>query len=98
MFLYTIQTLNGMFVGVSETPKNGSRLVTQDSEFLWRVDTDTSPNGRWTCFLVNPCNIRQVVNVSGWKTALGTPIITWYWKEGKGSDSDNCKFIFSKVQ
>jgi hypothetical protein len=98
MFLYTIQTLNGMFVGVSETPKNGSRLVTQDSEFLWRVDTDTSPNGRWTCFLVNPCNIRQVVNVSGWKTALGTPVITWYWKEGKGSDSDNCKFIFSKVQ
>ena len=98
LLLYTIQTMDNNFIGVSGTAKNGNRLISQKAEFIWSIESGRSPEKQWTCFIVSPYNVKQVVNVSAWKTAPGTPVITWYWKEGKGDDSNNCKFIFSKVE
>ena len=96
--LYTIQTLEGKYLGISGTPVNGSRLAAQKAEFLWQIEHGPSCDGQMTTFIEDPNNYHQVLNASQWKTADGTPVITWYWKHGTGSDSDNCKFIFSKVK
>lgn len=98
MLLYTIQTMDGNYIGVQDTTQNGSRLVSQKAEFIWRIESKNSPRNEWTCFIESPYNVLQVVNVSAWKTAPGTPVITWYWTGGKGSGSDNCKFIFGKTE
>jgi len=98
MQLYTIQTTDGKYLGISGTPMNGSRLIAQKNEFLWWIETGSSEDGQATSFIEDPNNFHQVINVSGFKTNDGTPIISWYWKHGTGADANNCKFIFSKVK
>lgn len=98
MFLYTMQTMDGKYLGISGTPMNGSRLIAQKEEYLWWIEHGPSEDYQWTNFIVDPVNDHQVVNAAAWQTADGTPIITWFWKHGTGADSNNCKFIFSKVK
>lgn len=98
MFLFTIQTMDGRYLGIAGTPVNGSRLIAQQEEFLWWIEYGPSEDYQYTSFMEVPYNYHQVVNVSGWKTTNGTPIITWFWRHGIGSDANNCKFIFDKVK
>ncbi len=98
MFLYTMQTMGGKYLGISGTHMNGSRLIAQKEEYLWWIEHGPSEDYQWTNFIVDPVNDHQVVNAAAWQTADGTPIITWFWKHGTGADSNNCKFIFSKVK
>ena len=98
MFLYTIQAMDGKYLGMPGTPVNGSRLAAQKTAFLWWIEMGSSEDGQNTTFIEDPNNYHQVLNVSGWNTADGTPVITSYWKHGTGADSNNCKFIFSKVK
>lgn len=98
MFLYTIQTMDGKYLGISGTPMNGSRLIAQKAEYLWWIEQGSSEDGQYTNFIEDPSNYHQVLNVSDWKIDNGTPIITWFWRHGTGSDSNNCKFILSKVK
>lgn len=97
MFLYTIQTMDGRYLGTSGTPINGSRLTAQKETFLWWIEQGTSEEYQSTNFIQDPNNYHQVLNVSEWKITDGTPIITWFWRHGTGADSNNCKFIFDKV-
>ena len=97
MPLFTIQTMDGKYLGTAGTPVNGSRLIAQKDEFVWWIEHGPSEDYQWTNFIEDPNNYHQVVNVSAWKITEGTPIITWFWKHGTGSDSNNCKFIFDKV-
>lgn len=97
MSLFTIQTMDGKYLGTSGIPVNGSRLIAQKEEFLWWIENGPSEDYQYTSFIEDPDNYHQIVNVSGWKTTDGTPIITWFWRHGTGSDSNNCKFIFDKV-
>jgi hypothetical protein len=98
MFLYTIQTMDSKYLGISGTAMNGSRLIAQKEEFLWWIEHGSSEDGQWTNFIEDPNNYHQVVNASDWKTDNGTPIITWFWRHGTGADANNCKFIFTKVK
>ena len=98
MSLFTIQTTDGRYLGIAGTPVNGSRLIAQKEEFLWWLEHGPSEDYQYTTFMEVPFNYHQIVNVSGWKTADGTPVITWFWRHGTGSDANNCKFIFSKVK
>ena len=98
MSLFTIQTMDGRYLGIAGTPVNGSRLIAQKEEFLWWLEHGPSEDYQYTTFMEVPFNYHQIVNVSGWKTADGTPVITWFWRHGTGSDANNCKFIFSKVK
>jgi hypothetical protein len=98
MHLYTIQTTDGKYLGISGTPVNGSRLIAQKNEFLWWIETGSSEDGQATNFIEDPNNYHQVLNVSGWKTNDRTPIISGFWRHGTGADANNCKFIFSKVK
>lgn len=97
MSLFTIQTMDGKYLGTSGTPVNGSRLIAQKEEFLWWIEHGPSEDYQFTNFIEDPNNYHQVLNVSAWKITDGTPIITWFWRHGTGSDANNCKFIFSKV-
>ena len=97
IFLYTIQTMDGKYLATSGTPDNGSRLIAQKNEYLWEIEYGNSEDEQCTNFIEDPNNYFQVVNVAAWKLDNGTPIITWFWNHGTGADSNNCKFIFSKV-
>lgn len=98
MFLFTIQTMDGKYLGTAGTPINGSRLIAQKDEFLWWIEHGPSEDYQWTSFIEDPNNYHQVLNVSAWKITDGTPIISWFWRHGTGADSNNCKFIFDKVE
>ena len=98
MFLYTIQAMDGKYLGITGTSANGSRLAAQKTAFLWWIEMGSSEDGQNTTFIEDPNNYHQVLNVSGWNTADGTPVITSYWKHGTGADMNNTKFIFSKVK
>ncbi len=98
MSLFTIQTMDGKYLGTSGTPVNGSRLIAQKEEFLWWIEYGPSEDYQFTNFIEDPNNFHQILNVSAWEITDGTPIISWFWKHGIGSDSNNCKFIFDKVK
>lgn len=98
MSLFTIQTMDGKYLGTSGIPVNGSRLIAQKEEFLWWMENGPSEDYEYTSFIEDPDNYHQIVNVSGWKTTDGTPVITWFWRHGTGSDANNCKFIFDKAR
>jgi len=98
MSLFTIQTMDGKYLGTSGTPVNGSRLIAQKEEFLWWIEHGPSEDYQSTSFIEDPNNYHQILNVSAWKVADGTPIISGFWKHGTGSDSNNCKFIFDIVE
>lgn len=97
MSLFTIQTMDGRYLGISGTPVNGSRLIAQKEEYLWWIENGSSEDYQYTSFIEVPDNYHQILNVSEWKTSDGTPVITWFWRHGVGPDSNNCKFIFDKV-
>lgn len=98
MTLCSIQTTDGKFLATSGLPVSGSRLQTQDAEYVWEIRRAGDHDYQKTNVLVSPVNPWQVVNVSGHKTADGTHIISWLWNQGLGSDNNNAAFIFERVQ
>jgi hypothetical protein len=96
--LCTVQTMDGKYLATSGLPINGSRLITQAAEYVWEIRLGGQLDYQQMNYLVGACNQWQVLNVSGWKTDDSTPIITWNWNQGTGSDNNNCGFIFEKVK
>ncbi len=96
--LCTIQTTDGKYLATSGLPVNGSRLVTQATAYVWEIRLGGFLDGQQMNYLVCPVNPLQVLNVSGWKTADGTPVISWLWNQGTGSDNNNCGFIFERAK
>jgi len=97
---YTIQTMDGKFLALSGDRLNGSRLITQDKEYLWRIISVGSEDYQWTMSISSMDNTRQFLNASASGTADGTPIITWYWGFGERGLTPvprNCQFIFEYV-
>ncbi|MEW9122271.1 MAG: hypothetical protein AB2421_06110 [Thermotaleaceae bacterium] len=97
---YTIQTMDGKFLALSGDRLNGSRLITQDKEYLWRINSVGSEDYQWAMSISSMDNTRQFLNASASGTANGTPIITWYWGFGERGLTPvprNCQFIFEYV-
>ena len=67
---------------------NGSRVTTQSTTTLWYIS-----GGRGD-FIASAENNKQRLNASGWNTKDGTPVISWFWNGGTGTDNDNYKFYF----
>ena len=105
MKLFTIQTENGKYLAIDGLPKNGSRLITQDKEFLWWINSDIQGGyvAGSTVNIMVPGFYDQRLNASGRSSKDGTHIITWYtenkWRYA-GSDPDypfNTNFTFYMV-
>ncbi|MEA5084907.1 MAG: hypothetical protein VB018_12300 [Lachnospiraceae bacterium] len=105
MKLFTIQTENGKYLAIDGLPQNGSRLITQDKEFLWWINSNIQ-GGYAAGSNVNimvPGFYDQRLNASGRSSKDGTHIITWYeenkWRDA-ASDHDypfNTNFTFHMV-
>ncbi len=98
MKIYTIQTMDGKYVGIPGITVSGKNATIQNNEFLWEISSGISEDYQFTNTITDPNNIHQVLNASGWNLSDNTPIISWYWNLGTGTDNNNCKFIFVKLE
>lgn len=87
-YSYTIQTMDGKYLAIDGMAVNGSKLITQSAAYRWYIRTG------WRGFITSAENPHQALNASGWGTADGTPVISWFWNGGGGTDNDNYKFNF----
>lgn len=85
---YTIQTMDGKYLGLEKIVKNGHVLQTQDTPYRWYIS-----GGRGD-FITSGEHKHQKLNASGWNTKDGTPVISWFCNGGIGTDNDNYKFYF----
>lgn len=94
IMLYTIQTMDGKYVALANGTKNGNQLITQNKEYLWVIASAGSQDGQFTQSMYAPLNKNQLLNASGWKTANGTPAITWFVENGTPK---NAQWLFDYV-
>lgn len=96
--LCTIKTKDGEYLATSGVPLNGSRLITQKKEYVWRVMMGEFVDDQQVCYILNPDNFYQALSISESKTNDGTPIISHFWNGGTGGDNHNSAFIFERVK
>lgn len=100
--MYTFQTADGKYLGISGLPEDGKQITTQSQPYLWRL------GGPGDAILLKPLNKKTpyYLNVSGFSKEDGAPIIIYTSKSGtpapgKMTDlapQENEKFIFTRVQ
>lgn len=78
VMLYTIQTMDGKYLALSNGTKNGNRVITQKKEYLWVIESAGSQDYQFTQSIHSPINKNQKLNASAWKTDDGTHVITWF--------------------
>ena len=101
MMLFTIQSEDGKYLAINGLPSNGGRLITQNEEFLWWINSNAL--GFSKVNIMVPGYYDQRLNASGRSTKDGTHLVTWYeenkWKD-PAYDKDypfNSEFIFYMV-
>ena len=75
---YTIQTQDGKYLAIEGTPVEGSRLIAQDKEYIWRVIYSGSENYQ-NVYVLMPGEAPTVRVLGAYKgqTKDGTPLVTW---------------------
>lgn len=102
MMLFTIQTEGGKYLAIEGLPSNGSRLISQDAEFLWWIDSRANDLAK-TATIKVPGFHDQYLNAAGRSNKDDTPIITWYsenkWRANYDPDyPHNAEFNFYMVR
>ena len=85
---YTIQTLDGKYLAIEGTPVEGSRLIVQNQEYIWRVIYGGSEDYQ-TVYVLMPGDAPTVRVLGAYKgeTKDGTPLVTWR-KNSTASEQD----------
>lgn len=93
MHAYTLQTADGKYLAISGTPEDGKHLIVQDKEFLW--DVTLTSNQAYAITVTGTDGI-YALNLTGSKTADGTPITIWTSSVFAFNEA-NVQFILEKA-
>lgn len=74
---YTLQTVDGKYLGISDTIKNGVQAKALTNKYLWTIYAE---NGKDTFSLRPVGNSKMVLNASGQKNTDGTRVTLWTYE------------------
>lgn len=78
----TLRMGDGRYLGIADTIKNGVRVKAVETPYLWNTYSEKKEYGDRDNFNLRPsANTNMILNVSGQKINVGTPIILWEYKK-----------------
>ncbi len=86
----TLKLADGAYLGVADEIKDGARVKTVNSPYLWNIYSESGSD----IFSLRPsANTKMVLNASGEKNADGTPIILWSHESLNAPNHAEFRFI-----
>jgi hypothetical protein len=86
----TIKMSNGKYLGISETIKDGVRVKSVNTPYLWNIYSENNND----IFSLRPSsNLKMVVNASGQKNNDGTHVILWSHPDLNAPNHAEFRFI-----
>lgn len=88
--LVTLRVDNGKYLGIESEIKNGVRVKTVDTPYIWNIYSENNVD----IYSLRPStNTRMVINASGEKNSDGTHIILWTHTDFNAPNNAEFRFI-----